>query len=360
MRLYGWPVSPYTQKTITYLRFKGIPFTDIQPTALVLFRTIPKAVGKSIMPTIKLEDGTWLQDSSAIVEWVEARHPEPTIQPPGPRQCLAAALAELYGDEWLPMAALHYRWNVPTNKAFALSEFGRYALPWLPGFISRPIASRIGSKMASYLPVLGVTEQTIPGLESVTEALIRGLQNHLSQHRFLLGGRPCIGDFALLGPLWAHLFRDPGTTALFDAAPAVRDWMTRLLEPDGSTGEFLPDDEVPESLDFLFIDQFAEQWPHLTDLMNRIDAWLAEHPEARRIPRSLGSAPFTLGGKPGERKLITFASWKAQRVLDVLASVPESQRDVVAEWLAQVRGEALLTSAPKHRQKHENFKLVLA
>ena len=78
--------------------------------------------------------------------------------------------------------------------------------------------------MASYLPRLGVSEQTIPGLEAVTTGLIAGLEAHLSAHDFLLGQRPCIGDFSLFGPLWAHLYRDPGTSSLFEAAPAVRAW----------------------------------------------------------------------------------------------------------------------------------------
>ena len=68
MKLYGWPVSPYTQKVRSYLLTRGIPFEDIQPAAPTLFRTIKGAVGKSIMPTVQLDDGQWLQDSSIIID----------------------------------------------------------------------------------------------------------------------------------------------------------------------------------------------------------------------------------------------------------------------------------------------------
>ena len=357
MKLYGWPVSPYTQKTRSYLKTRGIPFEEVQPTTLMLARRIKRAVGQAIMPTVQLDDGTWLQDSAVIIDWMEDAHPEETIAPPGPTQRLAARLIELYADEWLPMAALHYRWNVPDNAAFALDEFGRYGLPWLPLALSRPLSRRIGGKMAGYLPRLGVTEQTIAGLESVTTGLIAGLQDHLSRHDFLLGQRPCIGDFALFGPLWAHLYRDPGTTALFDAAPAVRAWLARLENPSGMSGRFLEDDVVPESLDFLFTDLFTDLWPHVTTLQAAIDTWVAENPEATRVPRSLGPTPFTLGGTQGERRLITFLAWKAQRPLDARDAIED--REATTAWLGRVGGEALLTAQPAARQRRRGFRLVL-
>ena len=358
MKLYGWPVSPYTQKTRSYLKTRGIPFEDIQPTTLVLARRIRSAVGRAIMPTVQLDDGTWLQDSAVIIDWMEAAHPEDTIVPPGPTQRLAACLIELYADEWLPMAALHYRWNVPENAAFALDEFGRYGMPWLPLFLSRPLSRRIGEKMAGYLPRLGVSEQTIPGLESVTTGLIAGLQEHLSGHDFLLGQRPCIADFALFGPLWAHLYRDPGTTALFDAAPAVRAWMARLESPSPLSGRFLPGDEIPQSLDFLFVDLFTDLWPHVTALQTAIDAWVAANPKATRVPRSLGSTRFTLGGTEGERRLITFLAWKAQRPLDALDAIDEPA--ATQAWLSRVGGEEMLTAQPASRQRRRGFTLQLA
>ena len=118
---YGWLVSPYSAKTRSYLRYAGVAHTDTAPTAWTLYRKIQPAVGRIIMPTVQLADGTWLQDSSAIIDHFEAQPDTPTVIPQGPTQAVACALLEVFADEWLPMAALHYRWNTPENKAFALS-----------------------------------------------------------------------------------------------------------------------------------------------------------------------------------------------------------------------------------------------
>jgi glutathione S-transferase len=356
VKLYGWPVSPYTQKVGSYLKMRRIPCEEIEPTGLMLRRTIQGAVGRMIMPTVQLNDGSWLQDSSVIIDWMEAHHPEDTITPPSPRQHLAALLIELYADEWLPMAALHYRWNLPDNAAFARSEFARCALPWLPGFLGRRLIAPMAEKMRGYLPILGVEAATIPGLEASTIALIAGLEGHLSGHDFLLGGRPCIGDFALYGPLWAHLYRDPASRSLFDNAPAVVAWMSRLEDPEPLSGTLLPGDVIPESLDFLFVDLFAELWPYIGSIHAASEAWLAENPDATRLPRSLGMADFTLGGRAGRRKLITASAWMAQRPLDALAK----DREAATAWLHRVGGEDFLTATPPARQVQRDFKLVLA
>lgn len=84
-------------------------------------------------------------------------------------------------------------------------------------------------------------------MEAFAEELIARLDVHLAEHPFLLGGRPGIGDFAMLGTLWAHLHRDPGSTSLYDDAPHMRAWFERLLNPSGTPGEFLPNDQVPET-----------------------------------------------------------------------------------------------------------------
>ena len=236
---HSWLVSPYSAKTRSYLRYKGIPFEDRAPSARQLNGRIKKAVGRAIMPTVELPDGTWLQDSSLIIDHFEAAHPEPGIVPPGPTQRLAALLIELYADEWMSLADLHYRWNTPENAAYAIDEFARNGLPGAPLFLSRPVARKIASKMQGYRPKLGITEETGPGIEAVTERLLANLDAHLAEHPFLLGGRPCIGDFALYGPLWAHLFRDPGTTALFDEHAHVRRWLDALRQgatPGPTTG----------------------------------------------------------------------------------------------------------------------------
>ena len=77
------------------------------------------------MPTVRLSDGQWRQDSALICDEIEAEHPDPSTTPGGAAQQMAASLLELHADEWLPMLALHYRWNLPANAEWATREVSR-------------------------------------------------------------------------------------------------------------------------------------------------------------------------------------------------------------------------------------------
>lgn len=351
---YGWPVSPYSAKTRSFLTYKGIEFDDRVPSARQLVMTIQRAVGRAVMPTVLMPDGTWLQDTSDIIDHFEARHPEPRIIPATPTQRLAAYLLELLGDEWLPMIALHYRWNVPENDTFARGEFARYSSK-LPGPHRTLIAKNFADRMSGYLPKLGVDEATIPGVEAMARQLISALDTHLAAHPYVLGTRACIGDFALFGPLWAHLYRDPGSTALFDEAPHLRAWMDRLLEAPADIGTFLPDDEVPATLDPVFGIVFQELWPYVQEVLTAIDGYCEANPDATRVPRALGDTGFTIGGHEGSRRLLTFTAWMAQRPLEAYQTDPTCDA-----WLARVGGTALATTRPKRRQVRRDFKMALA
>ena len=357
---YGWPVSPYSAKTRAYLRFKGVDFEDIEPGMLRLMQTIRKAVGRPIMPTVLRSDGVWMQDTSEIIDQIEADHPTPATVPAGPRQRVASLLLELHADEWLPTVAMFTRWSIPENKRFAEDEFGRYSFPHMPLPMSRRIARPMAKKMASYLPILGVGEETKPGIDTFLRDLIAKLEAHLGTHPFLLGTRPCIGDFALYGPLWSHCHRDPGSTHYFEAAPSVVDWFERLKRPSADPGAFLDGDQVPETLDPIFETLFAEQWPFIETLVEKIDKWCLENPGAKRVPRSLGNSDFTFGGHAGQRRLITFTQWMAQRPLKAYADLDSEGRAEVDGWLTRVGGQGKLTMAINNPFERKNFKVRLA
>jgi len=356
---FGWDVSPYSAKTRSYLRFKGIPHDDVHPTARQLYSTISKAVGRMIMPTVRMPDGTWLQDTSDIIDTLEAAHPEPSIVPRGPSQRLAALLLELHADEWLPTVIMHTRWNVPENAAFARREFAREGLPWLPRFLGEQVVAPMWKRMSGYRAILGIRPETVPGIEAFGRELIARLDAHFAIHPFVLGGRPCIGDFALFGPLWAHMWRDPGTRDWFAAAPHVEAWMERL-QSDRTEGDFLADDEVPATLDPIFATLFTEHWQFLTDLVGRIDAWCGENPGATRVPRSLGEHAFVIGGVSGTRKLITFTQWMLQRPLDAYAAFDDEERARADAWLARVGGTEALTLQIAHPFVRNGFAMALA
>ena len=232
-RHFGWECSPYSSKTRAYFRFKGIPHEDIYPNIIQLKRVVEKRVGFIVMPTVITPENQMLQDSSEIIDILEKRHPEPNIRPPGPCLQMASLLLELFADEWMPIISMHTRWNLPENTNFAKTDFGFNAVPWLPAFVRKQVGGVLAKKMQGYLPILGITPKTQPAIETWMNELFDALDAHLQKYMYLFGGRPCLGDFALYGPIFAHVRRDPGSRHQITSRTHLNAWVLRLRNPTG-------------------------------------------------------------------------------------------------------------------------------
>jgi glutathione S-transferase len=341
-RHYGWECSPYSAKTRAYLRYKGVDFHDVHPGMWTLQTKITRSVGRLVMPTMELSDGTWLQDTSEIIDTFEERADGPSVVPTTPRQRFIAYLLELFGDEWLVIVAMHTRWNDPQNREFVYDDFGREATPWLPGPLRRRIGRTIGARMWSYLPKLGVAPETEAGIDRMLDALLVALNQHLTQTPYLLGGRPCIGDYSVMGMLYAHVLRDPGSSHRIRAHPEVEAWIDRVYSGTEVTGEWFADDQVPDSLVPVLDPVFRDALPYVRALVDAINAWCSANPDASRLPRSLGDTLFTIGGIQGQRRLITFTQWMAQRPLLTLRDMPRDEQNDVLTWLESLGHRALV------------------
>lgn len=355
----GWIVSPYSQKTLAYLKFKRIPYKNRAPNFIELMFSIPKRVGRSVMPTLQTPEGKWWQDSSEIIDNLEYRYPELSISPQGEKQKIAAYLLELHGDEWLVSSSLHYRWSRPDSDHFIVNEFARLGVPFLPRILGRLVGKRIRDMMKQYLPRFGIDEKTIQGLESYTENLLALLETHFSQHSYLLGNRPCIGDFSMFGQIYAHLYRDPGSKPLFDEKPYLVSWIDRMLDPDSvAKGNFLRADEIPRTLEPVLKIIFAEQFEFSNKVVCSIQDYAEQNPEAERVSRIIGQADFTVGGSKGERSMFSFVQWKVQRACDVLHNLEGKEEKDAKSWLRSINGDALINLNIRHRLKRVNFREV--
>ncbi|WP_439134031.1 glutathione S-transferase family protein [Pseudomaricurvus sp.] len=360
-QLIGAEVSLYTGKLRCYLKYKNIPFEEVIASKEVFRDVILPRTGVSYIPIMITEDDVALQDTTEIIDFFEQRYPEHSIYPAGACQKLIALLLETYGDEWLVIPAMHYRWSFEENREFAMAEFGRTSAPNASAEEQQAIGQANSKPFAGALPRLGVTAENIPAIEKSYLAMLSDLDAHFQQHPFLLGNKPCIGDFGLIGPLYAHLYRDPYSGRLMEErAPHVAAWVKRMIDPEPQTGEFLPDDQVPETLLPILARMFAEQGPVLQETLSQVANWATSHDD-KSLPRAIGEIAFAIEGVEATRLTFPYMQWMWQRCVDAYQQLNAAEQSQTAEFLNNVPGAVSLLSTPiEHRVVRKNNKLALA
>jgi len=325
--MYGAEFSLYSGKARSYLRKKGIPFNEVTSTLSVYKKFIIPRTGVRYIPVVQTPDDQVFQDTTVIIDELEKRFPEHSVYPTTPKQKLVSLLLELYGDEWLLIPAMHYRWYYKEQNArFIYGEFGRMVMPKAPAFIQRFLGKKIGNKFKSVVPLLGVTDVNRAAVEQSYEHFLDDLNKHFEQHDYLLGSKPCIADFGFIAPLYAHLSRDPAPGKLMrERAPAVVAWVERMNSDEASlqSGAWLENDEIPETLLPILKRMAREQLPVLLDTDQRLSQWREENPNTDEIERYIGNHVFTVEGVDAERVLLPYCLWMYRRPVEYFQSVAQ-------------------------------------
>lgn len=353
--MFGAAPSLFSGKARSYLDWKGVAYTEELPVHPVFTGEVVPKVGRPVIPVIRLEDGTLLQDTTVIIDHFEAATKGPSIYPDTPRQRLAALLLECFGDEWLVIPAMHYRWHY--NEEWVYGEFGKTALPDGTPEEQYEAGKKRGQMFKGFVPMLGITEATIPAIEASYEALLADLDAHFAAHDFLFGTRPSIGDYGLIGPLYAHNYRDPKSGEMMKRlAPNVARWVERIIAPKPLSGEFLVGDAIPETLMPVLSRMMSEHIPYLENVAALLGDWAKDN-EGQEVPRAVGFTNFKIEGVSGERAALPFSLWMLQRALDYLASLVGEARLEAEAMLLECGGEALVSFQMPVRLTFEDFKI---
>ena len=343
--LYGTDFSLYTGKVRAYLNYKNIPYDEVASTLKTYKNIIVPKTGVKFIPVVKTPDDAYLQDTTNIIDQLEIRHLAKGIYPQTAKQRLVSLLLELYGDEWLLMPAMHYRWNFD-NFPFIYQEFGKIISPKLPKLIRGVLGKQIGKRFKGMVPLLGITKNSIPAIEEWYEGqFLADLNEHFSHHPFLLGDAPSIGDYGFYGPLYAHLYRDPYPGALMKRiAPNVADWVERMGNAAEVEGEFVQNDEIPATLIPILKNLFDVQWPILEDTANKLAEWYTRETndihlnQPIEIPRRLGMHQFAIGDVREQRLVLPYSQWMMQRPLNLYHSLSSDEKKDMEPFLKQING----------------------
>jgi len=347
--VYGADHSLFTGKVRAYMRFKSLHWEERAATRDVYLNIILPNIGAPIIPVLATAGGKYVQDTTDIIDFLEARHPQASVYPTTPVQRLVALLLELYGDEWLLIPAMHYRWSViDQQREFIMAEFGRLSVPEASHEEQVAIGERTSRGFSGMVPALGITPETIPGIEAAYLEFLLQLDRHFARFDFLLGSRPSIGDFGFMGPLYAHLGRDPVPRALMQQrAPHVYAWVERMNNPRPLSGEFLGDDAIADTLLPILATLCRDQLPDVLDVIDHNSRWLQANPGGS-IPRFLGMHRFSSGTVTGERYISSYAQWLFQRPWSHYQSLRGADKLAADKLLDSIGGRAALNVSIPH------------
>lgn len=359
-KLYGAPLSLYTGKARAYLNFKKIHYQEVFSSLKVYKNIIVPHTGVRFIPVVETPENEFIQDTTVIMESLEKRFPQRSITPDAPKLNLISEIFQIWGDEWLLIPAMHYRWN-HDNFPFIYEEFGRVITPNMPAFVRRFLGKKIGAKFRGFVPILGITDKSIPAIEDWYENhVLKELDAHFAKYDYLLGGRPCAGDFGLMGPLYAHLFRDPAPGLLMkQKAPNVVKWIERMNKSPNKIGDWISLDQLPDTLIRLLERIFNEFWPVLLSTVEETQKWISNHPDEKTLPRTIGNHTYQIGTVAEQRAILTFHQWKFQRVQDVYDALNNEDKIAFHSLMKQHFGLTVKNAELKNRVIRENNKLVV-
>ena len=237
-RLFGNELSPYSVKVRSYLRYKRIPHEWVVRTPAVE-EEFSRYAKLPLVPLVVTPDGRGIQDSTPIIEQLEALFPEPSIHHPDPAAAFISALIEEYADEWGNKPMFHYRWFYAADQDSAGERLARSMMPdvgeeQLPNGVAM-----IKQRMIPRLAFVGSTPATKQPIEDSYRRQLAILDRHLATRTYLFGERPAFADFGLYAQLY-QLSTDPTPGAIMrESGHNVAKWIQSMLGPRAE-GEFEP------------------------------------------------------------------------------------------------------------------------
>ncbi len=351
---YGWHLSYFSGKTRCYLEYKGIPYKEKPINLYTLMVTAPRKTGASVMPILVTPEGEWVQDTSVIIDRLEADFPSIPVVPGTPVQRMAAYLLEFWGDEWWVPIAMHTRWSHPENYPLFEREAGDNLLPGAPRFIKNRLAAKIANQMRSYQETVGFVPEQHSVMDQWTEAMLDHLERHFSQLPFLLGSKPSLADFGLVGSMYGHLGRDPWPKQhLIAPRPHLRGWIDRMAQPSrANSGDWLANDQIPTSLTPVFKAIASEFLPMLEGILSEVRKFMVAKPERSRLPRGLGFIEFPMGQGRFRRMALPYSLWMLQRMQRVYQGLQATDQQHAKAWLSSIGAERLLEMQLPAMERH--------
>lgn len=218
--LYGARHTPFTGKVERALRVKRLPFELVEPSSPEDFRRWNPETG--LLPVVDIGDRR-IPDSTAILDALEERFPDPPLQSGDPR--LAREQRRL--EAWVGETFAYYLVRWLRLRARQLGIAPRSHDPDERGPTGPLVHLGMVGEDGRLRPEVYETDDGGPGPEF--ERRLDDLKALLGDRRYFHGDRLSRGDLAVFGalyPLWIERFS--GARALLEARPNLREFTVRI------------------------------------------------------------------------------------------------------------------------------------
>ncbi|WND02995.1 glutathione S-transferase family protein [Temperatibacter marinus] len=366
--LYGMMASLYTAKVRAYMRFHGVNFVERAAGLPEFTQNIVPKVQRWIIPTVVTPEDHIIQDGTVILDYLNQEEPNKgSIHPDTPVLQSIAHLFELFGGEGLLRPAMHYRWNFDeANLDFLKLAFRDVLPPNLSTEEQEGFFLHASGRMRKATIQFGVKDENQKDVEDSYDEFLTYIEAHLTNHPFLLGGRPTIADYGLFGPLFAHLGRDPKPLSIMQKkAPHLFQWVERMNAPAGnenhlyisSKGDLFSDDAIPDTLIKLMAYVAEEYLPEITSHVGFANDWLEKNTHIESgtsgldnpSKRSIGYASFDWRGKTNSSAVMLYRFYLLQRLTDYFGDLSAEGQRPVCDIFSKSNLTSILTLKTQRR-----------
>ena len=339
--LHYYDISYFSGKMQAYLAYKGIPHKLNEVSWLQLAWKVVEHTGLIEVPVVERPDGSFMRDTTSMIEWFEQRYPEGSVlAPDSAALSFLFRLIEDYADEGLWRPALYYRW-------FFEKDARLYARRFVDEFLDLPVpapllrAYVIFRQRRVYLREEGVTASTAAHIEQHFLDELTDMQTLLETQPFLTGHRPSLVDFGYFASMFRHFAIDPTPSKLMRArAPAVYAWIGRMWNARHAS----------------FADGPLLRWPHeplpdaLLSILRRAGRLYFPYLLRNHQAVAGGEARYDIeldGVTYPKLPAIPFRAWSRHRLIELYRALPADDRDLVDPVLESTGIRASLLADPE-------------
>ena len=249
IKVFGNVGSPYTQKILSLLRYKNIPYTvswgDVVQNLSFLDIQPPKPV---LLPTIVLKDKNGSDicktDTTPIIRYLEDIYKDKSVIPNSSVLRFLNYLLEDFADEWTTKYMFHYRWYFDEDAENAKKMLVLQHKIDIDDELMNQFSDVIADRQINRLWVVGSNIDTANLIDQSYKRYLLLMENHLKHLPFMFGQRPSSSDFGLYGQLTQLVGFDPTPRNIaYKKSPRTVSWVNIMsdlsgLHDSGGIGEF--------------------------------------------------------------------------------------------------------------------------